>query len=122
MKRDDDFEKRRESLKNLSDEELYERFWSLTEEIVKPMVNLAYNNTSPAIERSVLLRMGFSSLEADAIVKEGIKWNLLGFGMGNAVLNYSEIKNINYLKAGEELGKGVGWEEVNSKLRGDVHA
>ena len=67
MKREDDFEKRREHLKNLTDEQLYERFWSLTEQIVKPMVDLAYKHTSPSIERSVLLRMGFSSLEAEAI-------------------------------------------------------
>ena len=78
MKRVDDFEKRREHLKNLTDEQLYEKFWSLTEQIVKPMVDLSYNHTSPAIERSVLLRMGFSSLDAQPIVDYGTKWNLLG--------------------------------------------
>ena len=45
MKRADDFETRRKHLANLSDEELYERFWNLTEQIAKPMVELAYNNT-----------------------------------------------------------------------------
>lgn len=116
MKREDDFEKRREHLKNLSDEELSKRFWSLTEEIVKPLVDLAYTHTSPAVERSVLLRMGFSSLEADAIVKEGTKWNLLGKGMGNAVLTYAAMKKIDYLKAGAELGKGIGWDDLSARM------
>lgn len=117
-----DFEKRREHLKKLSDEELYKKFWNLTEEIVQPLVDLAYTHTSPAIERSVLLRMGFSSLEADSIVKEGVKWNLLGKGIGNVVLNYAELKKIGYLAAGEELCRGIGWDEVASKMRGEVNA
>lgn len=119
MKREDDFEKRREHLKNLSDEELYNRFWSLTEEIVRPLVDLAYKHTSPSVERSVLLRMGFSSIEAGNIVKEGEKWNLLGKGMGNVVLTYAELKGITYLKAGEELSEGKGWDIVNAKMRGE---
>ena len=36
----------------------------LTGQLVDPLLELAKENTSPAIERSVLLRMGFSSLEA----------------------------------------------------------
>ena len=116
LKREDDFEKRKEHLKDLSDKELYDRFWCLAEQIVKPMVDLAYNNTSPSIERSVLLRMGFSSLEAGDIVKNGVKWNLLGKGMGNAVLTYSKIKNIDYLKAGAQLAGGIGWNELAEKF------
>lgn len=122
MKRKDDFSSRREHLKNLNDEELYNRFWSLTEQIVKPMVDLAYKHTSPSIERSVLLRMGFSSLEAGNLVKEGTKWNLLGKGMGNVVLTYSKLKNVPYLKAGEELSRGIGWEKVHGVMRGESNA
>lgn len=122
MKREDDFSTRREHLKNLSDEELYSRFWSLTEQIVKPMVDLAYKHTSPSSERSVLLRMGFSSLEAGNIVKEGTKWNLLGKGMGNVVLTYAKLKNITYLEAGEELSRGIGWEKVHGVMRGENNA
>jgi D-ornithine 4,5-aminomutase subunit alpha len=122
MKREDDFNTRREHLKNLSDEELYNRFWSLTEQIVKPMVDLAYKHTSPSIERSVLLRMGFSSLEAGSLVKEGTKWNLLGKGLGNVVLTYSKLKSIPYLEAGEELSRGIGWEKVHAVMRGENNA
>lgn len=120
MKRVDDFEKRREHLKNLSDTQLYERFWSLTKQIVQPLVDLSYTHTSPAIERSVLLRMGFSSLEARPIVEYGTKWNLLGKGMGNVVLTYARLKNLDYLKAGEELAGGTGWDLIIEKMKGGV--
>ncbi|MFL0267884.1 ornithine aminomutase subunit alpha [Candidatus Clostridium radicumherbarum] len=122
MRREDDFSTRREHLKNLSDEELYKRFWSLTEQIVKPMVDLAYKHTSPAVERSVLLRMGFSSLEAGNLVKEGTKWNLLGKGLGNVVLTYAKLQNMPYLQAGEELNRGIGWEKVHAAMRGENNA
>jgi D-ornithine 4,5-aminomutase subunit alpha len=117
MKRIDDFDKRREHLKDLSDSELYERFWTLTEQIVKPLVDLAYTNTSPAVERSVLLRMGFSSIEAGNIVKQGMKWKLLGKGLGNVVLTYSKMRNISYLDAGKELNRGIGWDKVHEVMR-----
>ena len=112
MKRKDDFENRRKHLKNLSDDELYDRFWRLTEKIVTPLIDLAKENTTPAIERSVVLRMGFSSIEADKLIKEALKWNLLSKGVGHSILVYSELKNLDYLKAGEELAKGIGWKEV----------
>ena len=102
-KREDDFEKRRQHLKNLTDDELYDRFWNLTEQIVKPMVDLAYTHTSPAIERSVALRMGFSSLQAKPLIEYCSKFNLLGHGIGNVILTYAKMKNIDYLKAGDEL-------------------
>jgi D-ornithine 4,5-aminomutase subunit alpha len=121
MKRVDDFEKRREHLRNLSDEELYNLFWKLTEQIVTPLVDLAYTHTTPSIERSVLLRMGFSSIEAGSIVREGLKWNLLGSGMGNVVLTYANLKKISYLEAGNELSLGKGWDKVYSALRGEVN-
>ncbi|MEG2655755.1 MAG: ornithine aminomutase subunit alpha [Clostridium sp.] len=119
MKREDDFNKRREHLANLSDEQLYERFWKLTEEIVNPMVDLAYGNTSSSIERSVLLRMGFSSIESQAIVQEGLRAGLLGKGMGNVVLKYGKLKEMPYLEAGRELGEGKGWNEVSKLFGGD---
>lgn len=119
MKREDDFQKRREHLKGLSDQELKDRFWKLTEQIVKPMVDLAYNNTSASIERSVLLRMGFSSIDAGEIVKQGLAWELLGKGMGNVVLTYAEMKSIDYIDAGKELAVGNGWNQVSKRMRGE---
>ncbi|SDE17420.1 ornithine aminomutase subunit alpha [Sporomusa acidovorans] len=117
MKRTDDFEQSRHHLKNLTNEQLYERFWSLTEKIVEPIVDLAYTHTSPAIERSVALRMGFSSLEAKPLVEYGAKWNLLGKGIGNVILTYADLKKIDYLEAGAELAKGIGWDKVVEKMK-----
>ena len=62
--RGDDFEVRRKALAGLSDEELHRRFWELVDRLVAPLVEEARAHTTPAIERSVLLRMGFSSIEA----------------------------------------------------------
>lgn len=112
MKRADDYKERREHLKDLTEEELYNRFWELTEQIVKPMVDLAYTHTSPSVERSVILRMGFSSLQAQPLVDYGTKWKLLGHGMGNVILTYARLRNIPYLEAGEELAQGKGWDMV----------
>jgi D-ornithine 4,5-aminomutase subunit alpha len=118
MKREEDFQVRREHLKNLTDEQLYERFWSLTEQIVQPLTDLSKTHTSPGIERSVVLRMGFSSLQAQPIVDFGTKYSLLGKGIGNVIITYAKLKNIDYLKAGDELSKGIGWDLVVEKMKG----
>ncbi|CCJ34656.1 MULTISPECIES: ornithine aminomutase subunit alpha [Caloramator] len=117
-KRPDDFEVRRQHLKNLTDEELERRFWQLAEEIVKPLVELAYNHTSPAVERSVLLRMGFSSIEAKAIVEGVMKLGLLGKGAGNVVYRLAKKKNLPIREAGLLLVEGKAWEEVPGLFEG----
>ena len=61
--RQDDYLVRREHLKKLSDKELRKYFLQLSEKIVEPLLDLSYKNTSKSIERSVLLRMGFSSID-----------------------------------------------------------
>ena len=67
MKRADDFEQRRQHIANLTDEELYNRFWELTAQVVDPLLELGRKNTTPSVERSVLLRMGVSSLDLSLI-------------------------------------------------------
>ena len=69
MKRVDDFAERRKHIAGLSDEELFNRFWELTEQVVAPMLELGRRNTTPSVERAVLLRMGISSLETQKIVE-----------------------------------------------------
>lgn len=103
MKREDDYSTRSEHLKTLSDEELKNRFWSLTEQLVDPLLTLGKENTTPSIERSVLLRMGFSSLEAKAIVDGCMERNLLGHGAGNVVFRYAKQKRIDIRQAGLAL-------------------
>lgn len=114
--RPDDFEKRRKHLANLSDEALYQEFWGLADKACEPLIDLAYKNTSPAIERSVLLRMGFSSLEANDLVKKVILHELMGKGAGHVVYRYSTLKSISIRDAGLELLKDFGWEDVKTSF------
>ena len=120
MQRKDDFEERRKHLANLTEEELKDKFWELTEQVVKPLIKLAKTHTSPSIERSVLLRMGFNSLTAKAIVDKCVEINLLGKGAGNVVLKYSLFKNIPLEQAGNELASGRGWDEIKEAVMIDI--
>ena len=112
MKRQDDFESRRAHLKGMSDEELKTYFWQLAQQVVDPLLELGYKNTSPAIERSVLLRMGFSSLEAKAIVDGCVERSLLGHGAGHVVYKLAKAKGLGVREAGVELAAGKYWDEV----------
>lgn len=88
------FEKRREQLKNLSDEELKARFWELCNQMVEPIVELAKTHTSPSIERSVLLRMGIDSISAHGVVDRILEAGLLGKGAGHVVLKLSQKTSV----------------------------
>lgn len=120
IKRADDFETRREHLKNLSDQELEQRFWDLAEKIVDPLIELARNNTTPAIERSVLLRMGFSSLEAKAIVENTIDRGLMGKGAGNVVYTVAKKLDRDYRQVGREMADGKHWDLAQELFKGGV--
>ena len=110
--REDDFASRRERLNDLSDEELHARFWNLVEKIVEPLIEEARTHTTPSIERSVLLRMGFSSLEAGALVDAIEQHGLLGHGAGRLVLELSRLKDISVREAGSALLAGQYWEKM----------
>ena len=112
MKRADDFQERRKHLANLTDEELYQRFWKLTEQVVDPLLELGRKNTSPSIERSVLLRMGISSLEAKPIVEGCVDRGLLAKGAGHVVYKLAKAKDISIREAGTMLAEGKGWDEA----------
>lgn len=118
LKREDDFEKRREHLRGLSDDELKERFFTLADRITDPLVELAKNSTTPSIERSVLLRMGFSSIEAKDIVERIIDAGLLGKGAGNVVLKVAEKLCENYLDAGRKIAEGMHMDLAFEAFRG----
>ncbi len=117
MKRTDDFAARREHLAALSDAELKARFWQLTEQIVDPLVALGRTQTTPAIERSVLLRMGFSSLEAKPIVEEAMGRSLLGHGAGNIVYKLAQSRGAEIRATGLLLANGEGWDEAEALFR-----
>ena len=112
MTRQDDYQKRREHLKNLSDAELKSKFWDLTEQVVKPLIDIAKTYTSPSIERSVLLRMGFSSIEAKSLVDKVIDYGLMGKGAGHVVYRLAQIKDLSIREAGLRLLADQDWKEV----------
>jgi D-ornithine 4,5-aminomutase subunit alpha len=112
LERPDDFESRREHLRSLSDEELHRYFWSLVEKITEPLIEEARTHTSPSIERSVLLRMGFSSIEAGALVERMHERGLLGHGAGRLVFEFSKTKGMSIREAGTSLLEGRYWEEL----------
>jgi len=114
MERVDDYKERRGHLASLSETELEQKFWELTDKLTQPMIDLAHKHTSPSIERSVLLRMGFSSLEARSIVDQAINLSLLGKGAGHLVYRYGQLSGKVTREAGLELIEGFGWNRLEN--------
>ncbi|CAA7600197.1 D-ornithine 4,5-aminomutase alpha-subunit [Acididesulfobacillus acetoxydans] len=112
--RADDFAERREHLAHLTEEQLEERFWSLANEVVEPLLDLARTHTSPSIERSVLLRMGFDSLTARGIAEQAMAHGLLGHGAGHLVWRYAKGQGLGIEAAGLALARGEGWDSLES--------
>ncbi len=110
--RKDDFNSRREHLATMTDEQLHDHFWSLVDRMVQPLVEEARMHTSPSIERSVLLRMGFSSLETKPLVNRMLEKGLLGHGAGKLVLELAQKKGISVRDAGLGLIDGKYWEDL----------
>jgi len=110
--RPDDFESRRVQLRELSDDELHVRFWELVDRIVEPLIEEARTHTSPSIERSVLLRMGLSSIEAKGLVDGLTARGLLGHGAGRLLLDLADAKGITVREAAEGLLAGRYWEDL----------
>jgi len=114
IERPDDFESRRAQLRNLSDAELHAYFWELADKIVEPLIEEAKAHTTPSIERSVLLRMGFSSFEATALVDQMRGRGLLEHGAGHLILKVATAKNLPIREAGEGLMYGHHWEVLST--------
>lgn len=115
LQRPDDYSARRQHLAHVSDQELKDRFWALAAQVVDPLIELSRTHTTPSIERSVLLRMGFSSLDAGAIVQKVEGAGLLGKGAGHVVLRLARHLGKPYSDAGRELAAGEH-EDVLSRL------
>ena len=112
--RADEFDARRRHLQGMSDEQLHARFWQLVDALVQPLVVEARNHTTPSIERSVLLRMGFSSIEAKELVERAAQRELLGQGVGRLVLELANAKDMTVRDAGLRLLDGSGWDELSA--------
>ena len=110
--RPDNFEQSRARLRDLTDEQLHARFRDLVEQIVAPLIEEARTHTTPSIERSVLLRMGFSSSECRQLVAQMQSRGLLGHGAGRLVLELARSKGIPVREAGLALLAGQYWEAL----------
>jgi D-ornithine 4,5-aminomutase subunit alpha len=92
---------------------LHAYFWTLVEQIVDPLIDEARHHTTPSIERAVLLRMGFSSVEANDLVARFGERGLLGRGAGRHVLQLARAKGIPVRDAGIGLLAGRDWEALD---------
>lgn len=112
MIREDDFEKRRveKGVADLTDEQLYDRFWELCAQVVDPLLELGKKNTTPSVERAVLLRMGVSSLDTQKIVTGAIDRGLMGHGTGHVVYRVAKDKGLSVREASEKLANGEYWD------------
>ena len=120
MVREDTFENAHRHLVGLTDEQLEQRFWGLTQELVDPLVELARTHTSPSIERSVLMRMGIDSPTCIAVVAECEKRSLLGHGAGHVVLVVMQAFDLDAPCAALRLadGEAEAWAIVDAKWGG----
>lgn len=115
------FEEARKHLADLSDEALKIRFWELAESLVEPLLELGREYTSPSIERSILLRMGFSSMEATQIIKIVVDMELMGKGAGHIIYRIATENNLSIREAGLKLADGEYWDQVEDLFKGVSH-
>ncbi|PKK89251.1 MAG: ornithine aminomutase [Candidatus Wallbacteria bacterium HGW-Wallbacteria-1] len=113
-----DFKGRRDHLRAMSDEELKTRFWELANNLVEPLAELGRTHTSPSIERSIVMRMGFTSPEAKAIVTKVEEAGLLGKGAGHILLKVSQADGLNTRKAGESIIAGRDLADIRNLFGG----
>ncbi len=99
------FEKRRQKLSKMSDDDLKKRFWELCHQAVAPMVDLSKTHTSPSIERSVLMRMGIDTFTSQAVVIKVTEAGLLGKGAGNCLLKVSEKSKLTVVEAAKQIAE-----------------
>jgi len=118
MAREDTFDHVRRHLEGLTDEQLHQRFWGLTQQIIDPLVAMAATHTSPSVERSVLMRMGIDSRTCMAVVAECETRGLLGHGAGHVVLVCMQEWGVEAPAAAARLATGEGWDIVSAKWGG----
>lgn len=121
MKREDDFLERRKHLADLTEKQLEAKFWELAGEVVDPMIDLASKNTTPSIERSVVMRMGFSSTESKGIVEGALDRGLIGKGVGHIVYRVAKDNNLSIRETGLKLLDGELWDKAIDIFGGGNH-
>ena len=117
QRKEDTFLQDRKHLENLSDQEVYDKFWALTAEIIAPLMDLADKNTTPSVERSIVLRLGFSSIEAKAIVEKVMDYGLMSKGAGHVIYIAAKENNVSIKEAGFGLIEGKYWDSVTKYFK-----
>ena len=119
MTREDNYEELRiqKGLDKLSDQELYDRFWAATAKVVDPLLELGRKNTTPSVERAVLLRMGVSSLDTQKIVQGCMDNGLMGHGAGHVVYKIAKAKDLSIRDASIALANGEYWQDAVALFR-----
>lgn len=110
--RNDDFKTRRAHLDSYDDDALRAYFNELTDKLLDPVMKVAHDYTTPAIERSVLMRMGFSSAEAKTLTDRFLEHDLLSHGAGHVVYRYAKEHGIGLRQAGEKLLESDALAEI----------
>ncbi len=110
--RPDDYTRRRAHLADLTEEQLEAHFWDLADKLTQPLIELAHGHTSPSIERSVLLRMGLSSIESQSLVSRAVDTGLIGKGAGHIVYKISKHTGLDIRAAGQALAEGRYWDDA----------
>jgi D-ornithine 4,5-aminomutase subunit alpha len=111
--RNDDFDLRRAHLKDMDDDALKAYFFELTDRLLDPIMEMAKTHTTPAIERSVLMRMGFSSAEAKVITDHILDHGLLSHGAGHIVYRLSKDSGTPI----RETGLSITSEAMTSRMK-----
>ncbi|MES9905658.1 MAG: D-ornithine 4,5-aminomutase subunit OraS [Sedimenticola sp.] len=96
----------------LDDGELHEEFWILINQVADPLMEGARTHTTPAIEHSLLLRMGFDCDESTQLVRRMEALNLLGYGAAHLVLKLARLKGLRVREAGMALLGNRYWDEL----------
>lgn len=115
--RHDDFKERSAHLKKMSDSELKTYFYKLLDQMIDPIMDLAHEQTSPSIERSILLRMGFSSIEAKAIVDLVLEHQLIEHGAGHVVYKYAKMHHLDIREAGLKILETNDLNEIKEAFK-----
>ncbi|GGU81475.1 D-ornithine 4,5-aminomutase subunit OraE [Lentzea flava] len=86
-------------LRSMDLDQLRGLFWSLARRAVEPLAQYAAEHTTPSIERSILLRMGFDSTEAKELVDAAMRGGWLGDGVGGVLREYADRHGITVREA-----------------------
>ena len=102
---------------DLADEHIHKEFWKSGQSSDDSLSDFAHTCTSPHVECSSLVAMGFSDDEAQAIIKGAIKYRIICKGCSHVVLELRRARGIGLREAGLLLAAGdeSAWTEAAAR-------